>query len=144
MFSKACVYAFRATTLIALNSARGNRLSLDQIADRTASPRAFTAKVLQQLAKAGLIRSYKGPNGGFELPEELARKVTLSRIVELMDGDPIHRGCAMGLEACDAKKPCPMHEQFSTIRDELRTMLEHTHVHGLTLGLMQGKTHLKR
>ena len=52
MFSKACEYAIRATILIAMEGRKGRRMSLVEIADRTGSPKAFTAKVLQQLARA--------------------------------------------------------------------------------------------
>ncbi|HMW96798.1 MAG TPA: Rrf2 family transcriptional regulator, partial [Flavobacteriales bacterium] len=64
MFSRACQYAIRAAVLIALEGRNKRRMSLVEIAERTGSPRAFTAKVLQQLARAGILESTKGPNGG--------------------------------------------------------------------------------
>ena len=143
MFSKACEYAFRTTTLIALASERGERLSLDKIAERTSSPKAFTAKVLQQLAKAGILESHKGPLGGFELPLHTAKAMPLSRIAMAFEEWPLSNGCAMGLKICSSKKPCPLHDQFGPIRDQLRSMLENTTVHSLTQGLQKGKTHLK-
>ncbi|MBK7382356.1 MAG: Rrf2 family transcriptional regulator [Flavobacteriales bacterium] len=144
MFSKACEYAFRATTLIATASAAGERLSLEAIAKRTDSPKAFTAKVLQQLAREGILVSRKGPNGGFDLPPSMAKKVKLSHIVKAIDDDTVYRGCGMGLKACNALKPCPLHSQFETIRSDLRTMLEQTTVDSLTTGIMNGSTYLKR
>ena len=77
MFSKACEYAFRAATVIASASAAGERLSLKEIAEKTDAPPAFTAKVLQELAKADIILSFKGPRGGFDLAPLQARKVKL-------------------------------------------------------------------
>jgi len=144
MFSKACEYAFRATAVIASASASGERLSLKAIAERTDAPRAFTAKILQELAKADIILSFKGPNGGFDLAPLQARKVKLSSIVEAIDGDAIFKGCAMGLRACNAKKPCPLHDQFAKIRDDLYRTLENTTIHDLSQGLMDGTTYLKR
>ena len=144
MFSKTCEYAFRAATLIATASAAGERLSLDAIATRTDSPKAFTAKVLQQLARAGILLSQKGPNGGFDLPPLMAKKVKLSHIVKAIDDDTVYRGCGMGLKACNAMKPCPLHDHFEKIREDLRTMLESTTVQSLTLGLENGATYLKR
>jgi len=144
MFSKTCEYAFRATTLIATASAAGERLSLEAIAERTDSPKAFTAKVLQQLARAGILASHKGPNGGFDLPPFMAKKVKLSHIVKAIDDDTVYRGCGMGLKACNAMKPCPLHDHFETIRNDLRTMLESTTVQSLTVGLENGATYLKR
>lgn len=143
MFSKACEYAFRTTTLIALASERGERLNLNEITERTSSPKAFTAKVLQQLANAGILESHRGPNGGFELPLASAKKMPLSRIAEAFAEWPLSDRCAMGLESCSHKMPCPLHDRFGPIRDHLRTMLENTTVHSLTQGLQRGKTHLK-
>lgn len=144
MFSKACQYAIRATVLIAMESRNGRRMSLVQIAERTGSPQAFTAKVLQQLAREGILESTKGPHGGFDLSPSNARKVKLSMVVKAIDGDDVYRGCGMGLPQCNAKKPCPLHDHFQQVRDDLRKMLETTDVHTLSMDLEQGKTVLKR
>ncbi|HQW05458.1 MAG: Rrf2 family transcriptional regulator [Flavobacteriales bacterium] len=144
MFSKTCQYAFRTTTVIAVASAMGERLSLDAIAERTDSPKAFTAKVLQQLTRAGIMESHKGPSGGFDLPPLMAKKIKLSHIVKAIDDDTVYRGCGMGLKACNASKPCPLHDHFEKIREDLRNMLENTTIHCLTAGLEQGSTYLKR
>lgn len=144
MFSKACQYAIRASILIAMEGRNGRRMSLVEIAERTGSPKAFTAKVLQQLARAGLVDSTKGPNGGFDLLPAKARKVKLSMVVKAMDGDEVYRGCGMGLPYCNAKKPCPLHDHFQQVREDLRKMLEGTDIHALSLGLGEGKAFLKR
>jgi Rrf2 family iron-sulfur cluster assembly transcriptional regulator len=144
MFSKACQYAIRATVLIAMEGRQGRRMSLVEIAERTGSPKAFTAKVLQQLARAGILESTKGPSGGFDLPPAKARRVKLSMVVKAIDGDEVYRGCGMGLPQCNARKPCPLHDHFQQVRDELRDMLERTDMHTLSLGLEEGRSVLKR
>ncbi len=144
MFSKACQYAIRATVLIAMESRNGRRMSLVEIAERTGSPQAFTAKVLQQLAREGILESTKGPHGGFDLAPANAKKVKLSMVVKAIDGDQVYRGCGMGLPHCNAKKPCPLHDHFQQVRDGLRDMLESTDMHTLSLELDQGKAVLKR
>ncbi|MGB0369618.1 MAG: RrF2 family transcriptional regulator, partial [Flavobacteriales bacterium] len=63
MFSKACEYGIRATLFIAQNAAESNRVSLKEISKKINSPEAFTAKILQQLARNKIIVSYKGPHG---------------------------------------------------------------------------------
>jgi len=145
MFSRACVYGIRAIVcLAACGSKEEGRLNLKEVAKRTDSPEAFTAKVLQQLTRAGLVRSVKGPHGGFEITTEEARKVRLSHVVAAIDGDAIYTGCALGLHQCDAAKPCPLHDHFLGIREDLRRMLERTSVHDLMSGLRDGDTFLKR
>lgn len=141
MFSKACEYGIKATLYIA--SQTNSRVSLLDIAKATNSPKAFTAKVLQQLVKNDIIQSVKGPAGGFEITGNL-EKVKLKQIVNAIDGDNIYKGCALGLKTCNATKPCPMHDKFKAIRDELKVMLETTSLKELTTQLDKGLTFLKR
>lgn len=143
MFSKTCEYAFRATVVVAIASKNGERLTLTDIAERTGAPKAFTAKVLQDLARAGIVISQRGPNGGFDLPPLHARKVNLRMIMEAVGEDAFQNDCAMGLGRCNSEDPCPMHDQFSKVRDEMNRMLEITDVNNLVQGLNNGTTRLK-
>jgi Rrf2 family iron-sulfur cluster assembly transcriptional regulator len=71
-------------------------------------------------------------------------KVKLSSIVYAIDGDNIYNGCGLGLKKCNADKPCPVHNQFKVIRDELKKMLETTSVKTLAMDFEKGLTFLKR
>jgi|SRR6185312_949916 len=144
MFSKACEYAIRATIHIAVQSTQGKRVSLKDIAKAIDSPEAFTAKILQQLSRADIIDSVKGPSGGFTIDKENMSKIKLSQIVSTIDGDNIYKGCGLGLKQCSEKHPCPVHDKFKVIRKELKNMLENTSVDELSLGLTNGLTFLKR
>ena len=70
MFSRACEYAIKIMIYIAGNEEEGRRTGVKEITEAIHSPEAFTAKILQQLAKAGLLDSYKGPSGGFVLAKK--------------------------------------------------------------------------
>ena len=144
MFSKACEYAIRAVVCIAACGEEGKSMGLKAVAAKTDSPEAFTAKVLQKLVHADLVLSAKGPGGGFSMPPALARQVKLSHIVATIDGDAIYKGCALGLPQCDASKPCPLHDHFLKVREDLRRMLERTSVQDLVKDLKEGGTVLKR
>lgn len=144
MFSKACQYGIKASVYIASQSALGNRVSLIEIASSINSPEAFTAKILHQLAKSNILQSLKGPTGGFEIPEGRAETIKLSHIVSAIDGDSIYKGCALGFDHCDASQPCPMHDKFVDIRDNLRNMLENTSLLELANGVDVGLSFLKR
>ena len=108
MFSKACEYGIRAVIYIAQKSLNEERASLKDITAEIDSPEAFTAKVLQQLAKAKIINSVKGPNGGFEIDKDEIDSIKLSEIVNALDGDSIYKGCGLGLKVCNANEPCPV------------------------------------
>ncbi|MGE0771939.1 MAG: Rrf2 family transcriptional regulator [Cyclobacteriaceae bacterium] len=144
MFSKSCEYGIKATAFIANEAQKHNRVSLKAIARAIDSPVAFTAKILQQLARTGIIYSVQGAGGGFEIQLARVNKIKLSEVVAAIDGDSIYKGCGLGLKACNATKPCPVHDKFMRIREELRIMLESTTVQDLAQGLKEGKTYLKR
>lgn len=144
MFSKACEYGIRASVHLARLSEKGERSSLKQVAKAIDSPVAFTAKVLQLLARNDIIRSVHGSTGGYEIPQDRLSKIHLSDIVKAIDGDNIYNGCGLGLKICNEKKPCPLHFQFKAIRDDLKEMLQTTSVQDLASQLHQGITFLRR
>ncbi|RPD99603.1 Rrf2 family transcriptional regulator [Aureibaculum marinum] len=144
MFSKACEYGIKASTYIALQSLQDKRVSLKEIAEEINSPVAFTAKILHQLAKNNILDSVKGPSGGFQIDKATIKKIKLSNIVYAIDGDSIYLGCGLGLDKCNAKEPCPLHNKFVVIRNKLKQMLEETSLFELTTDLNIGLTYLKR
>jgi Rrf2 family protein len=144
MFSKACEYGIKAAIFIAVKSEQENRVSLNEIAKEINSPIAFTAKVLQQLTKNGIIDSVKGPKGGFEIDKNKIADIKLSKIVSAIDGDAIYKGCGLGFHNCNENKPCPVHHKFKLIRDDLKQMLETTSLLDLSNDINNGITFLKR
>jgi len=143
MFSKACEYGIRASICIAKNSYEGQRISLKDISEGINSPQAFTAKILQALVKHKIIKSVKGAYGGFEIDKKDISQIKLSQIVKAIDGDKIYVGCGLGLEECDENHPCPVHDKFKSIRNDLENMLVHTNLEELALNLKNGAAFLK-
>lgn len=141
MFSKACEYGIRSVLFIAEQSQLERRPNIAEIAKAVDSPEPFTAKICQQLARSGIILSKKGPNGGFYLEKD--SKVTLAEIVACIDGESIFIGCSLGLPECSSARPCPLHDQFNSIREGLKNMCENTTVSQLSEKLRTGETFLK-
>lgn len=144
MFSKACEYGIKASIFIAEQSLKGDKVGQVAIAQGINSPEAFTAKTLQILTKHGIISSERGPHGGFFFNELQLNSTSLSHIVEVIDGTDLYKGCGLGLERCNEEVPCPVHDRFKQIRDDLRNMLETTLVVDLAIGLKSGLSFLKR
>ncbi|POY38172.1 transcriptional regulator [Flavobacterium alvei] len=144
MFSKACEYGIRASIFIAEQSLLDKKVSLKDIAKAIDSPEAYTSKILQQLSRNFIINSDKGPTGGFSMSQQELEEVKLSTVVTAIDGDAIYKGCGLGLKNCNEKMPCPVHNQFKVVREELREMLETTLVKSLTMDFKEGLTFLKR
>lgn len=144
MFSKACEYAIKASIYIALQSLEDKRASLKIIASETSSPEAFTAKILQTLCKNNLVHSIQGAYGGFEIKQEALRTIRISDIVQAIDGGLLLTGCGLGLSECSSQKPCPIHNSYAPIRNDLNQLLKNTSLYDLAKGLDHGLTFLKR
>ncbi|QXP80239.1 MULTISPECIES: RrF2 family transcriptional regulator [Winogradskyella] len=143
MFSKACEYGIKAAIFIASNSFENRRVSPKEISEEIDSPQAFTAKILQALVKNNIVKSVRGAYGGFEIDKDKIATTKLAQIVYAIDGDGIYKGCGLGLHTCDENHPCPVHDKFKVIREELQDMLENTSLEQLALDIKSGVTFLK-
>src|SRR5688572_5948541 len=144
MFSKACEYGIKASIYIAGESLLGNKVSLKNISKSIESPQAYTSKILQKLCRNNIINSDKGPTGDFSMNKQELENIKLSAIVTAIDGDKIFKGCGLGLNKCNEKMPCSVHNQFKNIRDGLKNMLEKTTLKSLAEDYEKGLTFLKR
>lgn len=129
LLSSACVYGLRASVYLASVSS-DSYTSITQISDDLDISRHFLTKVLQELTKAGLLESMKGPKGGVRLMYS-GDEVHLVEIVAAIDGMDILTECALGLPGCGSEKPCPIHDKWADTRDEIRKMLAETSLQDL-------------
>jgi Rrf2 family protein len=142
MFSKTCEYALRALIYIAQQSKNGSRVGIKDIAKSISSPEHFIAKILQDLSRKGFVQSAKGPNGGFYMDQQNLNN-TIADIVREIDGDKLFSGCGLGLEQCSETHPCPLHDQFKSIRTNLRIMLESSKIQAFVDNLDLKLTYLR-
>lgn len=118
MLSGTAEYALRATLYIAQQDEAGGLVRSDQIAEAIGLPRNYLSKILHTLARAGILTSTRGPLGGFRLakdPEELV----LSRIIEPFDPLKPGRSCILGRPECSDVNPCPAHDRWKGISEQM-------------------------
>lgn len=121
LLSQACKYAIRAALYLAQHDEE-SLLSRD-IAHALDIPEHFLAKVLQDLARARLLRSAKGRGGGFRLGRP-AGDIKLVEIVQAIEGVYFGDGCVLGLPECSDENACPLHSQWSDVKTSILQMLE--------------------
>lgn len=143
MFSKTCEYAIRALIYIAQKSKDGNRVGIKEIAVGIDSPEYFIAKILQDLSRKNFVQSAKGPNGGFYMEAENLQ-LSIADIVREMDGDKLFSGCGLGLKECSENHPCPIHNDFKHIRNNIKEMLEKSKIEMFVENLNLKLTFLKK
>jgi len=141
IFSKTTEYALRAVFYIASVSNVGKKVGIAEIAKHTGSPEPFLGKILQTLTKNGLILSTRGPSGGFYITEK-EMEYTLADIIGALDGPSIFVGCGLGLKECSHTDPCPLHEEFKKIREDLSALLHKTKIAQFNQALLAGKLKL--
>jgi Rrf2 family iron-sulfur cluster assembly transcriptional regulator len=140
MFSKATEYALRAVIYIAQKSTKENKLGLVEIAASIDSPQSFTAKILQLLTTDNkIVSSVRGPNGGFYMTEK-AKKLPVRAILKVMGEDEVLEKCVLGLKRCSEVKPCPMHSQYKSIKEELIKLFEKKTIENLAEEMIDGNT----
>lgn len=144
MFSNSCEYGLRAIIFIAQQTTPKHKVSLSTISAEINSPQAFTAKILQKLTRNNIVKSVKGPYGGFEIEKDKLETITLRDVVDIFDGKTIYTRCGLGLTQCNENSPCPVHHKFVKIREELKNMLENTTLLGLLQDLDSNLLLLKR
>ncbi|EPR66623.1 RrF2 family transcriptional regulator [Cyclobacterium qasimii] len=141
MFSKACEYGIRAVIYIWSQNTKGVKLGVKDICKEIDAPEFFTAKILQSLAKQDLVSSTKGPNGGFYISDD-QENMRLLDLVKAIDGDKLFKGCGLGLKQCSESHPCPIHNDYKAIRENLAKLLSEKTIKGLAKEVVSGKATL--
>lgn len=96
-FSEAFAIGLHATTIIAANG--DAKSSVANIADELNCSLAHLQKVLQRLVKSGILRSIRGPKGGFLLSKK-ADTVYVLDIYESIEGQLILNNCLFESRVC--------------------------------------------
>lgn len=107
MLPKTAEYALRAAVWLARSPDRTE--SADRLAAAIRVPRRYLHKVLQDLVRAGLVRSQSGPGGGYALDRDPARITILDVINAVAPIERIRR-CPLGLASHTTL--CPLHQEL--------------------------------
>lgn len=90
-----------------------------EIARRQSIPSAYMAKVVQELSRAGIVRTHRGTRGGVQLAKP-ASAVTLREIIEAAEG-PLAINLCVAWGDCPCVQPCPVRTTLA----QLQTFIEH-------------------
>jgi Rrf2 family iron-sulfur cluster assembly transcriptional regulator len=142
IYSRSAEYAIRALVHMA-TLPPGEYAMARNIASDAAIPSHFLAKILQDLARDGFLKSSKGPGGGFRLnqpPED----ISMLRIVEAVDGPGRYDRCLGGLPECNDRAACGMHDSWMALRSRIIDYLGGTSVADVAKALGEKRRLLAR
>lgn len=123
--SKSFGYALRGILYIAVMQNEQRKVQIEEIAGSLSIPKHFLGKIMQQTVREGLLKSTKGPYGGFFLANETLT-TPLIRLVEITDGMDQFRICVLKLKYCNGANPCPLHYEMEKIRGKFLTVFTET------------------
>lgn len=132
MISYTSDYALRAILVLA-GDTRQRPLRADELAEATGAPRNYLGKTLNALVKAGVLRSARGPAGGFSLAIP-AENLTIARVIDCFVEPKPHARCLLGNRPCDEVNPCSAHQLWTAINEKRRDPLATTTVAELLRG----------
>jgi Rrf2 family protein len=135
-FSKKADYGLMALqyiTSVHYEVVPGRVVNTKEIAEEYNIPAELLAKVLQTLAKHGIIESQNGPKGGYSLARA-AEDITIAQVLEAIEGP-------LGITDCyhDGRSPC-LQQEHCNIRTPLLKVQESIHqlLNSMTIKDMMG------
>ncbi len=118
-YSKASQYALRALSYLIKHS-YSKPCQASVIAESEDIPKHFLSKILQKMVESGLLKSLKGPGGGFVFAKD-PKDIMLYEVINVFDdfeSDMQH--CAIGWNQCSDQKPCDLHETYKKLREHVK------------------------
>ena len=111
MLTRTGGYALHATLAIAEMGGDGRAVRATEVSEALSIPANYLAKILHALARAGVLESERGRNGGFRLARSPA-EIKLMDIVEGFDDMGRQRQCLLGKGACSEADKCRAHQEW--------------------------------
>lgn len=105
----------------------GEAASAKEIAEAYGIPLPLLAKVLQKLAKGGLLVSVQGTNGGYKLARD-ARQISALEAIRAIDGPIILTSCFTSHDRCGQSVRCSVREPLRKVHERILTVLEGTSI----------------
>lgn len=115
--SPTCQHALRALIYLAhKNSSRP--VLVREIAEAAEVPKQSLAKILHSLRNKGLVKSTKGPGGGYQLARP-GWETRVIEVIEAVDGPvDLSSNCILGLDRCRDDSPCALHDYWKMFREQ--------------------------
>jgi Rrf2 family protein len=124
MLSQTAGYAITALGHLGTQG-QGQAMFVRDLAEATEIPPSYLAKIVNTLARKGLLSTQRGSNGGVSLARP-PEQITLYEICEAFDDPIVRRQCLLGHAECSDRRDCPAHRFWSEARERMGSFLRHT------------------
>lgn len=108
----------------------------EKVCKKAKVPEFYTRKGLQVLSRLGVLKSIKGPGGGYQMAED-AGHLSILEIIQAVDGKNTYNHCVMGLAKCSEKKPCTIHHLWAQSKKKILNDLASVSLQDLASGTVR-------
>lgn len=126
--SRRSEYGLRALQALAASYGEGPLPTRD-LAESNRIPVKFLEQILLQLKHAGIVRSRRGPSGGYLLARA-PQEITLGKVVRALDGPLAPISCASQTAyercSCPDESTCGLRQVMLKVRDAVADIMDHT------------------
>ncbi len=122
--SEGASLALHGLAIIAKNLPK--RMNIKILAKKLNASEAHLAKVFQKLSKAGLVKSVRGPSGGFEL-NKAPKNISFLEIYEIIEGKIILGKCPLNKINCTFKS-CIFDNELNKISKDIYDTFKNIHL----------------
>ena len=120
-------YALRATIALAEMGKSGEMVSINSLSEAEDISSVFLEQIFFKLKKAGIVRSVRGPGGGFSMARSLDT-LTVKEIFDAAGEELTVLPCDRSIENCERQSDCIAHQVIIAVTD-----LVNQYLGGLTL-----------
>ncbi len=122
-------FAVTALLDIAIYSNNSAPMTLYTISERQGISISYLEQLFVKLRRFGMVKSYKGPGGGYVLARE-ADKIKVSEIIKAVDDDMDARTCN-GMKNCHDNNKCLTHDLWNGLTNHVYRYLDNISLHDL-------------
>jgi len=126
MISKTGLHAIRALVQLALLPEQ-RFVGAGELATQIDAPQNYLGKLLQSMARSGLVESRKGLGGGFRLARG-ADSITLLDVLDPIEHLSRWEGCFLGNPVCSDTSACAVHDRWGKLRSDYLGLLSETSI----------------
>jgi len=124
LFTKRVDYSIRAILYLSTN-ADSKPVYLREISEAKGISRQFLAKILPDLIREGLVKSFRGIQGGFMLAKPPS-EITISDIIKAVRGSIAISKCLKEDQQCEQEKYCQVQDLWKRAQKNLMEVLDKT------------------
>jgi Rrf2 family protein len=105
--------------------------SAKDVAESYGIPPEALAKILQRLARAGLLHSQQGMNGGYTLARD-AHEISAYEVIRAIDGPLFITACITVRGECDQTQRCTIREPLRKVNESIEAVLKRIKIAEMT------------